>query len=887
MNNLTNSIPSILKEDTLVNDNMSNSYSVNNSLKRSSLSTQNNIINPLIEKESSKESNEIQDEEDFSQLNYKTIYLTENLDIFNDKKNRESSNLILPSALKISKSSFSDNEKSPEESKVKSAVECKDFIEGLEKYSPMTSSPINQKFNSEMFNKKQNIFTSSSNSQSNSFNTVNNALKANNISPNQLNTSNSLNFSRDKSNQKMELENDEISYVIGSDSTSSYIPFEESLLSDEMKRQSYCSISSDPNYRLSISSISNIDLNNKRQSIYSNSSNTNNTNSSKTNLQNISSEIIQVSSFTPPTSPIVSSKSLINNNNIKTNMKPSKTILKSSNSNNPVSLINNRQIDAKDDKPLYDRSILRPVSSLEVKEEKPSIDKSFFSQIEKKDDSVPFDRSFLRSIETKEEKVSFDKAFFSQLENKGEKSSFDRSFLRQVDNKENKDSKIIKDEKTLYDRTSLRQVECKNEKKVSNEYSKINNSKSKSKDIIIINTKADILNNDIGRGRPVNVNVFKDNIFTRRSHSQGSNASSPISKEITSPTEIRKINRRKNRTSDPCTPTSLRHNKSTSNIVHNKSTSNIVNISSTLEVPLPERMESLPLKSKVNRLKNSENGLRRSSSYSCIQMSSSTSPSSTIIDIRPPLKSSSSMILSSNIKMESTKLNPLVNSDEETQTPQKVIENLNKLNVESRKTTMSDIPKIIFSMAQFVGVILVDKTNQLLCYFEERYPKLGVIISILQVITRYIPNVAIKSSEIIQQGYRMLMNRIRILRDYCESNNIPFPDVNQFIRLFNILKNQIIEKIMLAKDGQLQLPSNISVFMSRIQEILNRSSSPKKGRLPFSKSDIHSISISGPVGGHPMGSGESFKFDSTHEVNDPTSTVSITIVQDDREKNRF
>jgi len=862
INNLSNFIPSTLKEDTLVNDNMNNSYTVNNSLKRSSFSTPNNTITSLTEEESNRESNEIQDDEDISQLNYKTIYLTETLDLFNDKKNRGSSNLILPSALKISKNNLSDNEKSPEDNNMK-LEERNDFIEGLEKYAPMTSSPINQKFNpSELYNKKSNIFSSSSNPQTISLKTVNNSSKANNISVDQSN--------RIKSTQKLDFENDEISYVIGSDSTSSYIPFEESLLSDEMKRQSYCSISSDPNYRLSISSISNSDLNIKRQSINSNSSNTNNTNVSKVNVPNFSSEIIKISSFTPPTSPTVPIKSISNNSSLKTNVNPTITHSKPS-SFNSTSLYNSRQIDTKDDKLLYDRSNLRPVSSIEIKDEKPSIDKSFFSQIENKDNSVPFDRSFLRSIETKEEKVSFDKAFFSQLENKGDKTTFDRSFLRQVDNKENKDNKTTKDEKTLYDRTSLRQIENKNEK-VSNDnnslYSKTLKSKSNG---ITINTKSDNLNNanEITRGRPVHVNVFKDNIFVRRSHSQGSNASSPISKEITSPTEVRKINRRKNRTSDPCTPVSLRHNKSTSNIESK---------SSTLEISAPERMESLPLKSKVNRLKNSENSLRRSNSYSCIQVS----PSSTVIDVRPPLKPSNSMIFNSNIKMESTKLNPLVNSDEE-HTPQKVIDNLNKLNVESKKTTMSDIPRIIFSMAQFIGVILVDKTNHLLCYFEERYPKLGVIISILQVITRYIPNVVVKSTEILQQGYRILMNRIRVLRDYCESNNIPFPDVNQFIRIFNILKNQIIEKIMLARDGQLQLPSNINVFMSRIQEILNRSS-PKKGGLPFSKSDIQSISISGPVGGHPMGSEESFQFDSVHKINDPSSTVSITVIQDDQEK---
>ncbi|OUM65722.1 hypothetical protein PIROE2DRAFT_69044 [Piromyces sp. E2] len=867
MNNHSNSIPSTLKEDTL-----------------SSLITPNNIITPLTDKESNKESNEVQEEEDLSQLNYKTIYpltsdsvMTEALDIFNDKRNRGSSSLILPSSLKISKTSFCDNEESPEENNIKSTIETKEFIEGLEKYPPITSSPISQKFNSsEMFNRKP----SSSNPQTTSLNTkksVNTSLKVSNNSINQSNQPISLNFSQDKLSQKIELENDEISYVIGSDSTSSYIPFEEeSVLSDEMKRQSYCSISSDPNYRLSISSISNFDLNSKRQSLYSNSSNTNNTNSLKVN-SNFSSEIIKLSSFTPPTSPVIPTKTIANNNNNpKTNMNPVITLSKSS--NNSTSIINGLQVNNKDDKPLYDKSILRPVSSIEVKEEKSSIDKSFFSQIENKDDSVPFDRSFLRSIEPKEEKISFDKAFFSQLENKDENSTFNRSFLRQVENKDNKDSKdkLTKDEKTLYDRTSLRQFEMKNGK-ISNDssvYSKTNNIKSKSKGITV-NTKSDILDdknniNNISRGRPVN--PFRENIFVRRSHSQGSNASSPISKEINSPTEIQKFNRRKNRTSDPCTPTSLRHNKSTSNIT---------NISSTLEVPTPERMESLPLKSKVNRLKSSENNLRRSNSYSCIQMTSSSTPSSSsIIDIRPPLKSSNSMILSSNIKTESTKLNPLVNSDEETQTPQKVIDSLNKLNVESKKTTMSDIPKIIFSIAEFVGVILVDKTNHLLNYFEERYPKLRVIISILQVITRYIPTAIVKSSEILQQGYNILMNRIEMLREYCELNNIPFPDINQFIRIFNILKNQIIEKIMLARNGQLQLPSNISEFMSRIQEILSRVSS-RKGGLPFSKSDIKTISISGPVGGHPMGSGESFQFSG------PTSSsISITLVQDDQEKKR-
>ncbi|ORX55958.1 hypothetical protein BCR36DRAFT_346415 [Piromyces finnis] len=804
INNQSNLISSTLKDDTLVDENMDSAYS-----QSSSISTLNaNTL--LTEKDRDNKGNENKDDSEFSQFKYKTVHplnsdsiITKITDSFNDEKEK-----LLEKSLSL-----------------KSIEETKEFIKGLEKYPQMTSSPIKQEFNSyEVLNKKSNTNIPTT--------TINNS-KGSNI--NNTNICLSSNSSTEKSSQKSEFENEEISYVIGCDSTSSFIiPFEEeSLLSDDMKRQSYCSISSDPNYRLSISSISNIDLNNKRQSIYSNSSNINNNsnNISKVNLPNFSSEILQVSSFTPPMSPTISTK-LVSNNNQKGNANPTIVLSESSNSNNSITSFNSQSIDI-NSKVLYDKSILRPVGSKEIKEEKSLFDKSFIGQVENKDDNVPFDRSFLRQIEGKNTKYV----------------------------------KSIKDEKSLINKTSLNQVDNK-----EGNFSK--NRKYKPKDIKI-NTKPDISCNDKNnlneesRGRPIN--LFSDNIFVRRSRSQGSTISSPIRKEIISPTEIQKVTRRKNRTSDPCTPL-LRHNKSTS-VISSRSPSN--------EISTREHINSHSLKSKLNSLKNSENGLRRSSSYSCIQMSStSTSLPSSTSNNRFPLKSSSSIILNSNLKIESTKLNPLVNSDDETHTPQKVIDNLNKLNVESKKTTMSDIPKIILSMAEFIGVIFVNKSNQLLSYFEERYPKFHTIISILQVITKYIPNAIFKSSEILRQGYVKIMNRIHVLKNFCESNNIPFPDINQFIRLFNILKNQIIEKIMLAKDGQLQLPSNFSAFMAKIYEILSRT--PKKSRLALSKNNIKNICISGPVGGHPIGTGKYNQYNHNSKTNETQSSISITLVQNDQ-----
>jgi len=833
INNNSSIVPSSvssIREDTLINDDTDGS----NLLKGTSNKNKTIVSMETQQREDSVgNTQESLDEEEFTQImNYKTIYplspdsstSTELIDIFNNKSKKGSTDIILPNSLKMSiNNRFSEDENFIENTIGSEGT--KNFIEGLSKFSTVTSSSINPQLgNSDTYDKKLNLSTTT-----NSFKSVNN-MSQNPIfipsSSTNLNNSNSnsnskitstpknastststINYNHNKTLQKGDLDNDEVSFVIGSDIQGSFaIPSfdDESIVTaDDIKRQSYCTVSSDPNYRLSISSISNIDLNNnndnnnnnKNQSFYTTSSNANNFNSS---LPNFSTEIIQISDVIPPSSPIIS----------KLNVKTAKLVGTTSTS----SVVSQQK---------------------EVKEEK-----------------APFDKSILTPVNNKEEKEKVN----------DQKMLFDRSLLRQVDQK------------------SISKAEINNEKvdknkKISSANSIVYKSNLKSRPKgIVINTTSSISDDNIIRGRPVN--VFKDKAFKRESHSQDSNASSPISKEIISPIDTHKITRRKNRASDPCTPSSLRHNKSVSNISR---------ISPTGDIPLSERINALSLKSKVNMLRNSENiGLRRSSSYSSIQMLSSSTSSNS--GIKPQLKTSNSMILRSTTKKESTKLNPMVNNEGEGNTPQKVIDSINKMNVESKKNAVTEYPKVIISIAQNIGIILVDKSNQLLHYFEERYPKLHTVISILQVIAQYFPTVIIRASEILYQGYRMMMVRVNLLRNYFIANNIPFPDFNIILGLLNQLKNQIIDKIMLARNGQLYLPSNFNEFLRRIQQLFT-GSTPKKGRLSFSKADIKikNISISGPVGGHPMNTNgnNSLQLNILKKVDEPIALSSVSIIKDD------
>jgi hypothetical protein len=89
---------------------------------------------------------------------------------------------------------------------------------------------------------------------------------------------------------------------------------------------------------------------------------------------------------------------------------------------------------------------------------------------------------------------------------------------------------------------------------------------------------------------------------------------------------------------------------------------------------------------------------------------------------------------------------------------------------------------------------------------------------------------------------------------------------------------------MLARNGQLQLPSNLNEFLRRIQQLLT-GSSPKKGRRSFSKADIKikNISISGPVGGHPMNmdSNNSLQLNIIKKDDESTALSSISVIRDD------
>jgi hypothetical protein len=844
MNNASSVISSSNHEDTIVIDNTNDSNALNNSILNKAVES----LESQQRQELLKKDQKIADvEENIQIMNYKITNLvsnnssssTEIIDLFNDKSKRGNSNTILPSSLKITINNDINEDENFSEPSISTAVEAKEFMEGLSKLSTITSSPVNPHFNS--FDRKSNTPISSNplksvNNISQNHNTLSTPANINNSNTkiNSFQTkpsSSTIIYNSNKVMQKGDIKSDEVSFVVGGDSQGSFAvsSFEEdtTLIADDLKRQSYCSVSSDPDYRLSISSISNIDLNNKRQSFYSSASS--NSNSISSSISNFSTEIIQISGITPPSSPIISK---LNNT----------TTIKS---------INNT-------------SVSTMVASLqkEVKEEKD------------KEQKVPFGRSVLPQID--QQSIS------NKMEIRNEK--------------ENKDTKMLSESQISY-RSNL---------------------KSRPKGIKI-NTS--VVKDDISiRGRPTM--PFKGNIFVKRSHSQGSNGSSPVSREIALLMENRKVTRRNNRSSDPCTPTSLRHNKSTSYISSSRS-------SPVGDVPISERINALSLKSKIQMLKSSEDeSLRRSNSYSCIQVSRSSSSSSTFPDKltlknsssvvlgstnRPTLRTSSSMVLSSSEKSslkssnsivrgstdkltlttsssmilgsssrkESTKLNPLVDSDDENQTPQKVIDNLNKLNGESKKGTLSECPKIILSMASFIGIILVNKSNQLLHYFEERYPKLQTAIAIIQTIVKYFPHVVIRVSEILYQGYHMLMIRTNLIRNYLIANNISFPDIHLLVSLLNQLKNQIIEKIMLARDGQLQLPFNLRGFLVRIQQLLNKTS-PKKGRLSFSKNDIQiqNITISGPVGGHPMGANDSFQFN-FDKKSDEQATVSVK--QDDLE----
>lgn len=717
--------------------------------KENSTSPSNSVS---IKEEKSKELNIIQNEEELSEkVNYKipsplsseSNVLTETMNFFEDQKK-----------------------------KVNSDVEAKDIIEGLDEFAYIMSSPITPRSNTSGFSNK----TMSSHSSSfNNLKSVNNFSQTINNNNNKTIKADTLiktttNFSNNKPIQKSDFGNDEISYAVENSSTLVAVSFEEEFpLSVDIKRQSYCSVSSDPNNRISISSISN---NDKSQPLYSSSYDNNNNNNPKINLPNL---------LDFPKIIVQESNSTISNNQ-----------------NNSINTnIENTKI---------------------------------------KTNSVVKNIPYLRQVENNEVKE--------------EKGLYDRSLLRQVENRQIKETKITKNDKGLYDRSFL-QEENKDDKAPDYLINSKASFKLKSKGITIDTGRKSITTNDnnnnlrsFSRGRPVQ--PIRGNIFERRSHSQGSIGSSPIFREMNSPTDFRKFERRRNRTSDSITSSPISDNKSIS-IISNKT-------SNTTESSTIEPLNSFSLKSKINNLRSTDNNLRRANSIGSLQVSSSTSISET----RPSLKSSNSMILNSNIRLESTKLNPLVNSDEVGYTPQKVIDNLNKLNIESNKTTVSDIPRIIVSMAEFVGVILVDKTNQLLNYFEVRYPKLHTVISILQVIARYIPTIIIKAFEIFNQGCRMMMARIKQVRDYCYVNNIPFPDINLVLQIFYFLKNQIIEKVMLIK----------------------------KGRPSISTNKIKTIKISGPVGGHPMCAENSQKFDFGKKVEEPlSSTTSITLIQDGQEEN--